>query len=61
MATSKLKTSAAINQDDDKLDESEDVCPECGSEMEDEMCPECDIIDDLDEKSPTESDEDWVQ
>ncbi|MCL5004859.1 MAG: hypothetical protein M1170_02880 [Patescibacteria group bacterium] len=61
MVTSELKTATVVNQDDDNLDESDDVCSGCGSELEEGVCPECDAIDDL-EKSPLESDdEDWVK
>ena len=61
MVTSELKTAIIVNQDDDKLDENDDVCSECGSELEEEVCPKCDAIDGLDE-SPLESDdEDWVK
>ena len=58
-----LKTSVLTNQTDDK---SDDVCPECGSGLEGEICPDCDIDGKLDEEeSPLETvgdnDEDWIK
>lgn len=40
----------------------DEFCPECGAEMENGVCPECDIGDEI-EESPieTEEDENWVQ
>ncbi len=61
MTITKSKIAASLNQDG-----SEEVCPECGSILEGEMCPECNIDGKLDkEESPLETvadeNEDWVQ
>jgi len=50
----------------DSLNKDDDVCPECGSGLEGEICPDCDIDGKLDEEeSPLETagdnDEDWIK
>lgn len=64
MTIAELKTSVLLNQSD----ENGKICPECGTDMEEGSCPECDNLDkelgDLDEDAPeglSESDEDWIR
>lgn len=38
MAIAELKTSALLNQNASE----ENVCPECGTDLESGICPECD-------------------
>lgn len=62
MNTTELKIPSQTKRDDE--DEKEEICPECGSEMENGMCPECDATDETDDDYPPETEgdeEDWVQ
>ena len=50
----------------DSLNKDDDVCPECGSDLEGGICPDCDIDGKLDEEEspleiPGSDDEDWVK
>ena len=51
----------------DSFDKNDDVCPECGSGLEGEICPDCDIDGKLDEEEESplgkagEDDEDWIK
>ncbi len=50
----------------DSLNKDDDACPECGSDLEGGICPDCDIDGKLDEKEspleiPGSDDEDWVK
>jgi hypothetical protein len=63
MAMAEFKTAAIINQ---RGDEEDDVCLECGSKLEDGTCPGCDTDGGLDEDEPSletgegEEDENWI-
>lgn len=50
----------------DSLNKDDDICTECGSDLDGGICPDCDIDGELDEEeSPIETssdeDEDWVK
>lgn len=61
MTIAELKTSTLLNQSD----EDNKKCADCETDMEEGICPECDIIkEDLGGKEIEElsgKDEDWIQ
>lgn len=63
MNIAELKTSTLLNQ----TDEDSKICTECGADMEEGACPECNDLDEeleegeLEGLSDKNKDEDWIQ